>query len=282
MNNGQPPTKFEKMEFMLKPSSGSRVSASIMRVLPDWMSTEDKHAWITNAIEYLSENWHNLGDCDANAVYAAILAAATTALSLATKGGKAYLVPFGEDCQFMPGYKGLKELALRSESVLSIVEKPVFESDEFDYEEGNNAYIRHKPDIKIDRGDDKGMVGAYAIAYMREGPPIIAFKTMPELRKVAAMSKGGARKVREVWPVTMHIKAPVRFLCERIPSNPLLEMAMNAVRSGESRRERERADANERQTEKQDSIYADMPEAEASEPEAERETVPADGEVGDW
>lgn len=95
--------------------------------------------------------------------------------------GRAYLLPFYNnrkemingvpkwrkvyEVQALIGYKGMAELFYRHESALAIDMQTVRKNDDFDYEFGTNASLRHKPNM----GDRGPVIGYYAIAKMRTG-----------------------------------------------------------------------------------------------------------------
>ena len=59
--------------------------------------------------------------------------------------GQAYLIPYGNQCQFQLGYKGMLDLAYRTGEVRSITAEVVREGDVFEYELGLNPKLRHVP-----------------------------------------------------------------------------------------------------------------------------------------
>lgn len=59
-------------------------------------------------------NNHLLSKCDPNSILFAAVAAATLNLPINENLGYAYLIPYGNKCQFQMGYKGLIQLAQRS------------------------------------------------------------------------------------------------------------------------------------------------------------------------
>lgn len=62
------------------------------------------------------------------------------------------LVPFGDKVTIIPMYQGFADLCWRSGIVEDIKANLVYENDEFDYEEGTQGFLRHKPLLKGDRG----------------------------------------------------------------------------------------------------------------------------------
>ena len=73
-----------------------------------------------------------LANCKPESFIAAMLEAAQLGLEPNTPLGQAYLIPYGNSCQFQIGYKGLIDLAHRSKELKSIEAHEVYENDEFD------------------------------------------------------------------------------------------------------------------------------------------------------
>ena len=109
-------------------------------------------------------------------------------LGLEPIAGRAYLLPFnnrrkvGNDWKSFPevqaviGYKGYVELFYRHDAALAIDMQTVYEQDEFSYEYGTNANIKHRPAMK-ERGK---AVGYYAIAKLRGGASIFRYMSIDE------------------------------------------------------------------------------------------------------
>jgi len=109
-------------------------------------------------------------------------------LGLEPIAGRAYLIPFnnkrkiGNEWKTIPevqaviGYKGYVELFYRHEAALAIDMQTVYANDEFSYEYGTMAHIKHRPALR-DRGP---AVGYYAIARLRGGASIFRFMSKEE------------------------------------------------------------------------------------------------------
>ena len=59
--------------------------------------------------------------------------------------GHIYIIPYGNQAQVVPGYKGLIQLARRSELLDSIDAGIVFEGDEFEFNLGVNPMLHYRP-----------------------------------------------------------------------------------------------------------------------------------------
>lgn len=108
-------------------------------------------------------------ECTPNSFLGAMMQAAQLGVEPNTPLGQAYLIPYKNkgtlECQFQLGYKGLIDLAYRSGQVKDIQAHEVYENDEFEYELGLEAKLRHKPAMK-DRGT---VVAYYAVFHTKDG-----------------------------------------------------------------------------------------------------------------
>lgn len=89
-----------------------------------------------------------LAECDPRSVFAAVIQASQLGLEPDTQG-RAFLVPYKKECQFIPGWKGLVELLNRSKQGTAWT-GAVFHGDDFDYMLGDSPYVHHKPSGESD------------------------------------------------------------------------------------------------------------------------------------
>jgi recombination protein RecT len=66
-------------------------------------------------------------------------------LEINTPLGQCYIIPYKREVTFQLGYQGLLELAYRSNKYKRIDAEVVYKGDEFKYEYGLDAYLKHKP-----------------------------------------------------------------------------------------------------------------------------------------
>ena len=71
-----------------------------------------------------------LAECDPRSIFAAVIQASQLGLEVGLMG-EAYLVPFGDQCQLIPGYTGLMKLARQSGLVQDIYAHEVRVNDKF-------------------------------------------------------------------------------------------------------------------------------------------------------
>ena len=76
--------------------------------------------------------------------------------------GKAALIPYKNEVQFQPMYKGLIEVARRFAQI-TITAHVVYEADEFDLAWGDDEKIIHVPDLKNPDREKSAKLGAYDV-----------------------------------------------------------------------------------------------------------------------
>lgn len=138
-----------------------RMQGQIKKALP---STITQERFTRIVLTALSSN-PKLQSCTPGSFLGAMMQAAQLGLEPNTPTGQAYLIPYGNVCQFQLGYRGLIALAYRTGSVKSIEAHEVRENDDFDYEYGLEPKLRHKPAFK-NRGP---VIAYYAVVHMKDG-----------------------------------------------------------------------------------------------------------------
>lgn len=99
-----------------------------------------------------------LGKCAPKSVFAAVIMAAQLGLEPGI-GGQAYLIPYGTECQFVPGWQGLVDLVSRAGRA-SVWTGAVFDGDEFSYALGDSPHVTHRP---AGDEDESKLTHVYAI-----------------------------------------------------------------------------------------------------------------------
>jgi recombination protein RecT len=102
--------------------------------------------------------------------------------------GEGYLVPFKDQCTFIPGYRGLISLAFRSGHVKSVSAFCVYQGDHFEFELGLEPKIKHIPKMDAER-DVKDITFAYAIVELKDGGRVYDVMSRGEVDKIRARSK---------------------------------------------------------------------------------------------
>lgn len=175
-------------------------------------------------------------DCTQDSVFAAIIESAQLGLMPDGILGEGYLIPYGNVCQFQPGYRGLISLARRSGQVSDIYAELVSKLDKFEVTYGLKKTMVHEPDID---NPDRLMVdehnqipdlrGAYAVVIFTDGT--VNYEYLPLARMIALRQSSKANKSsRSPWntPLAvpeMYRKQPIRALAKRLPLSPEFQRA---------------------------------------------------------
>lgn len=92
-----------------------------------------------------------LGECNPLSLLGALMASAQMGLEPNTPLGQAYLIPFENrragtvNCELVIGYKGYIDMAWRSGRMVGIHADVVHEGDDFEFEYGCDAHLKHRP-----------------------------------------------------------------------------------------------------------------------------------------
>lgn len=133
----------------------------------------------------------DLANCNQQSLISAVIQSSQLGLEPGSALGHAYLIPFKNnkqgttDCQFLVGYRGMIDLARRSGQVVSLSAQVIYENDIFEFEYGLDEKLKHIPS-REDRGR---LVGAYAIAKLKDGGHQIEVMWKNEIDKVRDTSK---------------------------------------------------------------------------------------------
>lgn len=174
-------------------------------------------------------------ECDKTSLYGAIMRAAQLGLEPDGILGQAYLIPFKRnfkdgniwkhvmEVQFIPGYKGLIDLARRSGEVSNIIAKEVCANDEFSIDFSQEVPFVHKPLLKGDRGE---VTHFWAMARFKDGGFHWDYLTREEVEKIRDNSAGykAALKLKTekdtVWSnhfIEMGKKTAIRRIAKYLP-----------------------------------------------------------------
>lgn len=171
----------------------------------------------------------NLLKCSPTSIIGAAMQAAQLGLTPGVLG-EAWLIPYGGECTFQLGYKGLVALAARAG--VSIQAHAVYERDDFEYELGLEPTLRHKP-ATGDRG--KGVYW-YAVARDRDTGHLLGFAVLDrhqvDKRRKANRGKSPAW---DQWYDEMALSKAVREVCRLLPLT--VEMSTALVSDGAVRTE---------------------------------------------
>ena len=135
-----------------------------------------------------------LGECDPRSVFAAVIQSSQMGLEVGLMG-EAHLVPFGNQCQLIPGYTGLMKLARQSGLVQDIYAHEVRVNDNFTLKLGMERSLDHEPLTTLGgfpaADDERGEVaGFYSVAVFKDGSRTFVAMGRKEVEKIRDNSRG--------------------------------------------------------------------------------------------
>jgi recombination protein RecT len=166
-----------------------------------------------------------LMQCTKESLLSSVLASAQLGLDIDSAMGYCYMIPYTNtkanciEAKFIIGYKGIVELLYRSNHVLKVNSKIVYEKDEFQYEEGVETVLKHVPFISGDAGK---RLGTYTVVKLRNGENIVIWVSAKEIE--ALKQKSGAQEIYlEANDPTgnMWKKAGIRQIIKYIPKQDI-------------------------------------------------------------
>ena len=186
------------------------------------------------AIQILNNNPY-LAGADPNSIKDAVVNVALCGLTLNPALKMAYLVPrrIGKTikCVLDPSYMGLIKIITDAGAVKNIDSAVVYQNDVFEFEKGENPFIKHSPVLK-DRGE---AIGAYAVAYFRDGGIQFEVLSVDDLHKVRSTSesykseKGRQYSPWVTWTDEMWRKTAIKKLYKYLPKTDFSDKLIAAL-----------------------------------------------------
>lgn len=164
--------------------------------------------------------------CTPASVFDSVRQAADLGLDPSGTLGSAYLVPYGETCQLIPGYRGLTDLACRSGFVKTINAWVIYEKDEWEPPYAGKL-PKHRPYFPMPDDDpDAGRVlGAWARAVMANGATECHVMPFAKLEAIRLKSPTVKYNMTDTPWFThtseMYRKCPIRALAKSLPLSPI-------------------------------------------------------------
>lgn len=177
--------------------------------------------------------WKNpkILDCTKESVMLSIMTAAELGLEPGGPLGGAYLVPYGNTCQLIPGYRGMIDLARRSGQIKSIEAHAVYEADEFVVEFGLEPKLIHRPTLKTERGE---VTAFYAVAHLVGGGVQYDYMTRADVDAIRKRSRSGNAGPWVTDYNEMGKKTVIRRLFKTLPVSVELSRALELHDASES------------------------------------------------
>lgn len=164
-----------------------------------------------------------LQNCSMLSIANSVMLAAQLGLEPNNGLGHGWLIPYKGVCTFQPGYRGLLELAYRAESVISAQPIVVYVGDDFDYAEGAEPHLIHRPAPIAQRRPNKDdaeewdWIGAYSRVKLPSGHTDVLWMWRDEIlavRDKSSQSKDDSYSPWKKWFWEMVKKTPVKRHCK--------------------------------------------------------------------
>jgi len=193
----------------------------LARALPRAGITADR---LLRVLFTATQKQPDLFKCDLASVYKCVLLSAQAGLLPDGITGQAHIIPFKNgksgklEAQLILGYRGYLALARRSGEVDVIAAHEVREGDEFVFEYGTNATLRHVPSTAPDR-DRKEITHFYATAKFRSGSTDFEVMTRNDVDTIRARARAKDDGPWVTDYAEMGKKTAIRRLCKRLPQS---------------------------------------------------------------
>lgn len=220
----------------------SNAVSRIQKTLPKGMNAQQL---VQITLNSFTKN-PKLLECTPTSVLGCVLTSAQLGLKPDGVTGEAYLIPFFNngrgvsEAQFIPGYRGLSQLAYRSGLVKRFQPRAVMEGDDFDYAMGTTEYIRHKQHHKSEKP-----IFFYAVLEMVNSG--VAFDVMSDKQVLNVRNKHSKnwasdvkykREAKSLWTVhydIMGMKTVIRKLSKTAPLTSEFQLAVSLDEMNEIR-----------------------------------------------
>lgn len=170
--------------------------------------------------------------CTKESLLMSIMQAAELGLEPGGALGEGYLVPYGKQCQFIPGYRGLISLARRSGQIVSLEAHVVHAKDAFTFELGLESKLVHVPNLE---DEDPGPLRfVYAVAKLQGGGVQFDVMSKAQVDKIRGRSKAGSSGPWVTDYEEMARKTVVRRLFKYLPVSVELAQALELQAAAES------------------------------------------------
>lgn len=183
-------------------------SEMIMERFQEILGERGARAYVSSVILAVANN-EALQKCSQASIVSSALRAATLSLSCDPAIGQAYLVPYGGTATFVVGYKGLRDMALRTNKYRYLHADKIYEGEGIDIDRitGAAKMIGSKQSNKI--------AGWVASLEMTNGYRKTIYMTRDEIHEHAKKYSKGYDRAGGVWkqnPDAMEKKTVLRLL----------------------------------------------------------------------
>ena len=229
-------------------------ASQLAMIMPSYL---EKVSFLSGIHSALRKN-NKLAECSSVSFMSAAIVSVRLGLSCDPALGEGYLVPFGGEVVFIPGYRGLGKLIYNTGMVSGWSTGAVYPEDDFDWQLGSNAWVHHKPSktrkisppkevsyyyatvTTVVAGKEKALVEvmsrqeveAHRDEFSKQYGSLKKKWIKAKRRDIGADVKKFSEALEQtVWykhPVSMGRKTPLRRLSKTVPASPsnnLLQLA---------------------------------------------------------
>jgi recombination protein RecT len=201
--------------------------AQLARALPNAMTSGlSADRMVRLAITMLRRN-EALQKCTPLSIMACVVEIAQLGLEPEGVLGHAYMVPFGDQCTLIVGYRGFIHLMYQSGVVTEVSSEIVRKADKFQRVLGTERQLVHVPAAIPEKDDERNWIGAYAVArFLGSATPAFEYLERVKIYQARARSRGYQKYMKDgkstPWVTDaeeMWKKTPVRRLAKRMPTS---------------------------------------------------------------
>jgi recombination protein RecT len=245
----------------------------------DVVGSREAGAYIASVLLEVAQS-DALQKCTLPSIYNAALQAATLRLSVNKNTGQAYLVPFKDQCTLIVGYKGLHDMAVRTEKYRYINAGEIYEGETVTPDRISGLVTLKS--LGGTRVSDK-VIGWLAAFEMYTGYSKTLYMTVEEIHKHAKRYSKSYDNPKSGWQTDtakMEKKTVLRLLLRRWGYlNPTDAAALDEVESDNGFIEGESRDADPEGSQPNDPETADKQSESTTAKEEQPESKPLNGSV---
>ena len=202
-----------------------KVQPRLQKALPSFIPA---NRFIQTVLTMVNKN-PKLLECTQASLFGALFQSAQLGVLPDNVLGQAYLIPFANkrkrvvECQFILGYKGLRELAFRTGQVKRFQSRSVYKNDFFRFAYGLDEVLEHTPSDQADRGP---LTHVYSVIEFTNGGRMFDVMTKEDVDKVRAGSPGKNSDPWVKYYSEMAEKTSLRRLSKAAPLSPEFNRAV--------------------------------------------------------
>lgn len=168
--NAKPPTQLDVVKVTL--------NEKYMKQVVNYFNGDKRAAmrFMTSAVDYV-RRVPKLLECDPISLMNALMTIASFRFMPSSVAGEAYIIPYGNQAQFQPGYKGYVTLFYRA-GVKKIDGDIIREKDKYSMVDGE---LTHEIDLNKSMSERGKPVGAYVRAMLPSGETVVKYMNQADI-----------------------------------------------------------------------------------------------------